>query len=107
MHETLYIRHPVDDTTYDLLIVLAAKLDAMHVYERLAGHSEAEAALAQGMLVEDARDVDVLVEALHDRLCAGPGKDERSEAPHRADAVPPTAAPSGTKGGLEWSAGRP
>lgn len=81
-HEPL-TRHPIDDTTYDLLVVISSKLEAMHVYERFGGSGIQDRALSERLRNEDARHVDLLVEALRERL----GTD-------RTDAGPPAGEPS-------------
>lgn len=68
MQQVPLTRHLIDDTTYDLLVVISSKLEAMHVYERFASDGDQDRALCERLRRDDARHVDLLVEALRERL---------------------------------------
>jgi hypothetical protein len=63
-----WIESPVDDATYDLLMALASKLEALDTYRVYAGDGDAE--LWQDLARDERRHADRLVEALRRRLAA-------------------------------------
>ncbi|HET7030948.1 MAG TPA: hypothetical protein VFI34_10590 [Candidatus Limnocylindrales bacterium] len=63
-----WIESPVDDATYDLLMALASKLEAIDTYRVYAGDGDAE--LWQALAQDERRHADRLVEALRRRLAA-------------------------------------
>jgi hypothetical protein len=63
-----WIESPVDDATYDLLMALASKLEAIDTYRVYAGDGDAD--LWQALARDERRHADRLVEALRRRLAA-------------------------------------
>lgn len=86
MRDPLVARYPVDETTYDLLLVLSSKLEAMHVYERF-GNEDRHRELARELMEDDARHASQLLDALRDRLVA--------DAPHASDGSEERESPFG------------
>ena len=107
MPQKLLTRHPIDDTTYDLLVVISSKLEAMHVYERFGGAGIQDRALSERLRNDDARHIDLLVDALRERLGtdrtdAGPPAGE----PPAAEAVGRADARAGGASAFDWVADR-
>ncbi len=63
-----WIESPVDDATYDLLMALASKLEAIDTYRVYAGDGDPE--LWQALAQDERRHADRLVDALRRRLAA-------------------------------------
>ena len=63
-----WIESPVDDATYDLLMALASKLEAIDTYRVYATDGDAE--LWQALARDERHHADRLLEALRRRLVA-------------------------------------
>jgi hypothetical protein len=63
-----WIASPVDDETYDLLMALASKLEAIDTYRLYAGDGSAE--LWRELAADEARHAERLYQALRQRLAA-------------------------------------
>jgi hypothetical protein len=75
-------RHRIDQTTYDLLVVLSAKLEALRVYERFDGGRVHDRQLRERLTEDDRRHADLLVDALRHRLGTAPrGGESTKEKP--------------------------
>jgi hypothetical protein len=67
-------RHRIDRTTYNLLVVLSAKLEALDVYERLDSGRVRDHGLRERFQKDDRRHADLLVDALRHRLGTAPSR---------------------------------
>jgi hypothetical protein len=63
-----WIQSPVDDETYDLLMALASKLEAIDTYRIYAGDGSPE--LWRDLAGDEARHAELLYQALRRRLAA-------------------------------------
>jgi hypothetical protein len=78
VHEDPVARSPVDDATYDLLIVLVSKLEAIHAHERVMAGDPTLHSLHGWLLDEEALHVGLLVEGLRKRLL-GPAEERTTQ----------------------------
>lgn len=105
-------RYPIDDATYDLLVVISSKLEAMHVYERFARDGEEDRALCERLREDDTRHVGVLVAALRERLGSArqPGTAPSDAGPQAVETAEGAAASTDAQlrnvGTFDWVADR-
>ena len=66
-----WIDSPVDDETYDLLMALASKLEAIDTYRKYSGDGRNDA-LWQRLAEDDRRHADLLLDEL--RTCLNPNR---------------------------------
>jgi hypothetical protein len=105
-------RYPIDDATYDLLVVISSKLEAMHVYERFARDGEEDRALCERLKEDDTRHIDLLVDALRERLGSArqPGTAPSGTGPQAVETAAGAAASTDAQlrsiGTFDWVADR-
>jgi hypothetical protein len=99
----------IDRPIYDLLVVLSTKLETLPVYEHRDGARTVDRELRERLQEDDRRHVDLLVDALRERLGADRPRDaskmrgEPLAHPERAIRSAPAGSDDYT---TDWSADR-
>jgi len=87
MSEKKLVRHPIDDSTFDLLFATAVKLDELEVHERFSRGDRGDRPPSRRLQEQDRLQADLLVEGLRQRLGTAPRPDDSAPgaAANRSD----------------------